>query len=310
MEITVLVDMRDAFFNGIYDVIEEDKNVVVLTADHGAFRLSEIERDFPEQFLNVGIAEQNMISVAAGLAQCGKIVYVYSINNFISMRSLEQVNIDLCGMNLHVNLVGVGAGFTYSTDGPTHQGMQDMQAMSTLPGLSVYNVTDDINSYKLAKIGYRQPGPKYFRIEKGKNERIYNLNHNISDGLYKISDSNETLILSTGYMTHTAINVSKKIDNIGVVDIYRTKPLNEKKIVDICRGVKNIITLEEGTYSGGLCEKIALLLLKNNINCNFLPIAVEDKPCYYYGNRQMLHEKYKIDTDNICKKIKIFMESR
>ena len=121
------VDMRDAFFNGVYEVIRDNKDAIILTADHDAFGLSKIEKEFPKQFFNVGISEQNMISVAAGLAKSGKIVYVYSINNFITLRSLEQVNVDLCQMNLNVNLIGVGAGFTYSTDGPTHQGMQDMQ---------------------------------------------------------------------------------------------------------------------------------------------------------------------------------------
>ena len=299
--------MRDAFFNGIYDVVKEDKNVVVLTADHGAFGLSKIEKDFPDQFLNVGISEQNMISVAAGLAKCGKIVYVYSINNFISMRSLEQVNIDLCGMNLHVNLVGVGAGFTYSTDGPTHQGMQDMQAMSTLPGLSVYNVTDDVNSYKLSKIAYETKGPKYFRIEKGISSRLYNPDEDFHDGVHEVLESKENLIFTTGHMVHTALDVSRKIGNIGVVDLYRVKPLNEEKIVNISKNAKNIITLEEGTYSGGLCEKVSFLLLKNKINCNFLPIAVEDKPCFYYGSREMLHKKYKIDSDSVYNKIMSFM---
>ena len=114
------VDMRDAFFNQLYHYISIDKNVVILTADHGAFGLKKIEQDFPEQYYNIGIAEQALISIAAGLAKCGKKVYVYAINNFVSLRVLEQVNVDLCAMNLDVNIIGVGAGFTYSTDGPTH----------------------------------------------------------------------------------------------------------------------------------------------------------------------------------------------
>lgn len=304
------IDMRDAFFNGIYSAAERDKNVVVLTADHGAFGLTQIEKDFPKQFFNVGIAEQNMLSVAGGLARCGKIVYAYSINNFITMRSLEQVNIDLCGMNLHVNLVGVGAGFTYSTDGPTHQGMQDMQAMSILPGLSVFNVTDEVNSRELAEIGYRMKGPKYFRIEKGKNEKIYDLTEDFSVGVSEIIDSDTTYILSTGFITHTALEVSKRFDNVGVIDVYRVKPLNEEKLLSILKSASNIITLEEGTYSGGLCEKISFLLAKNQIACSFLPIAVEEKACYYYGSREMLHKKYSIDTESVYKKIENFLEKK
>lgn len=303
-------DMRDAFFNGVYKAVEKDKNVIVLTADHGAFGLSLIERDFPKQFLNVGIAEQNMISVASGLARCGKIVYAYSINNFISLRSLEQVNLDMCAMNLHVNLIGVGAGFTYSTDGPTHQGMQDMQAMSVLPNLSVYNVTDSINSTKLAEMSYDAPGPKYFRIEKGMLPVVYDDNADFYLGASVVSKSNKTYIISTGYMTKTAIEVSKRLNDVGVIDLYRVKPINDDYLLSTLSGVENIITLEEGTSSGGIGEKIAAMLLKNKNYCNYLPISVDDKHCYSYGTRNMLHKEYDLDSESVYKKIDNFLKNQ
>tara|TARA_Y100001973_G_C5199350_1_gene336513 strand:+ start:183 stop:1103 length:921 start_codon:yes stop_codon:yes gene_type:complete len=304
------MDMRDAFFNGIYDCVKENKDVFVITADHGAFGLSRIERDFPDQFLNVGIAEQNMISLAAGLAKCGKIVYVYSINNFISLRSLEQVNIDLCAMNLQVNLVGVGAGFTYSTDGPTHQGMQDMQSMMVLPNLSVYNVTDHVNSYQLALLGYKEQGPKYFRIEKGKFPKIYPENVSLDDGFSEIEHSDNTVIISTGYMIQTCLHLKTKIDDLGIIDLYRVKPINEQKLVEKIKNVKNIIVLEESTTSGGICEKIGFIMAKNKIFCNFLPISVEDQHCHFYGTREMLHERYNIDKKSVFLKVKKFLESK
>jgi transketolase len=301
-------DMRDAFFDGVYDAIEKDKNVVILTADHGAFRLTEIAKEFPQQYLNVGISEQNMISFAGGLAASGKIVYVYSINNFITMRSLEQVNIDLCGMGCHVNLIGVGAGFTYSTDGPTHQGMQDAQAMMTLPGLQVYNVTDDINSKKLATIGYNTPGPKYFRIEKGKYDRLYQEEDIFFDGVKKLKEYNKTVIISTGCMTHTALKVAEKFKDVGVIDIFRIKPINYEKLSLLLQNVQNIITLEESTYSGGLGEKIGFFLAKNNFYKRFLPIAVKDQHCFHYGDRESLHKKYFIDKKSVYNKLKDFLE--
>jgi transketolase len=303
------VNMRDAFFNGIYECVKKDKNVFVITADHGAFGLSKIEKEFPDQFLNVGIAEQNMISLAAGLAKCGKIVYVYSINNFITLRSLEHVNIDLCAMNLHVNLVGVGAGFTYATDGPTHQGMQDMQSMMVLPNLSVFNVTDHINSHELALLGHSQPGPKYFRIEKGNLPQIYNEKNTFNDGFFQIEDSNDTVIVSTGYMIQTCLYLKDFISNLGIIDLYRVKPINEKKLVEKLKNVKNIIVLEECTTSGGICEKIGFILAKNKIFCNFLPISVEDKHCHFYGTRDMLHKEYNIDKESVLSLVKNFLEN-
>ena len=306
-----IVDMRDAFFDGVYKIISKHKEAIILTADHGAFGLSKIEKDFPSQYLNVGIAEQNMISFAAGLASTGKVVYVYSINNFISMRSLEQVNIDLCAMNSHVNLIGVGAGFTYSTDGPTHQGMQDAQAMMTLPGLQVFNVTDEVNSRSLAEMSYYTRGPKYFRIEKGTCSKVYNHGFNVKEGVHLLkSPQQSTLVLSTGHMTHVAIEVANQLKDVSVVDIYRLKPLNENKILKLLQNAKNIITLEESTYSGGLGEKIGFLLAKHHLCKKFLPIAVEDQHCFYYGDRQKLHKKYSLDRASVMKKIADFLEQK
>ena len=297
------IDMRDAFFDGVYNVIEHNKNAIILTADHGAFGLTKIEQDFPNQFLNVGISEQNMISVAAGLAKCGKVVYVYSINNFISLRSLEQVNIDLCQMNLNVNLIGVGAGFTYATDGPTHQGMQDMQVMRVLPNMEVYNVTDSVNSFEMARSSYAKSCPKYFRIEKGIFELVYKNGFDFNLGINKIISSKDTYIISSGFMTHTAINVSGKLNNIGVIDVNRIEPFPEELFIDYIKNIKNIVTLEEGTSSGGLGEKIGFILAKNNINCNFLPISAGNEHCFNYGSRELLHKKYFIDIDSVVDRI-------
>ena len=302
------IDMRDAFFNGIYKIIENNSNAMIITADHGAFRLSEIERDFPNQFLNVGISEQNAISVAAGLAKSGKVVYVYSINNFITLRSMEHVNIDLCQMDLNVNLIGVGAGFTYATDGPTHHGMQDMQAMRILPNMQVYNVTDAVNSTKLAEMSYYKPGPKYFRIEKGLLPDVYEdcdlqgMSNVISAPGVR---SCNTTIISTGYMTHTAIKVSKEFPNtVGVLDVYQIKPFNEELFLEKIHGVGNIIVLEENTRAGGLGELIGYTLAKNNIQCNFKSISINDQHCFDYGDRELLHNRYHLDIDSICRSVK------
>src|SRR5262249_44645311 len=110
-------DMRDAFFDGVYDLAVQDPDLVFLTADHGAFSLERFRKDIPRQYFNVGIAEQNMVSVAAGLALSGKRVFIYSIIDFVTLRCIEQISVDIGGMNLPVVIVGVGAGFTYSTDG-------------------------------------------------------------------------------------------------------------------------------------------------------------------------------------------------
>jgi transketolase len=128
------VDMRDAFFDAVYELASENSDVYFLSVDHGAFSLERFQKTFPDRYINLGIAEQNMIGVSAGLSLSGKIVFSYGIAPFVSLRVLEQISLDLASMCANVNIISVGAGFTYSTDGPSHHGLQDLSAVLTTPG--------------------------------------------------------------------------------------------------------------------------------------------------------------------------------
>jgi len=291
------VDMRDAFFNSLYEVIETDKNVMVLTADHGAFGLNRIKEDFPNQYLNVGIAEQNMVSVAAGLAISGKIVYIYSIINFVTMRCLEQINIDIASMNLHVNIIGVGAGFTYSTDGPTHHGTQDVAVMSAIPNLSIYNCSDSVNTYAFAKLGYEKKGPKYFRIEKGVVQNLYkDGSYSFEQGIAKLKESRDITILSSGLMVHKAIEVSKSLENdgykVGVIDLYRLKPINVNMLIKLLVDTKKLLIIEDNITSGGLGEKVSSAILENDYRITIKKISANDQHFFKYNKCRELVEKH------------------
>jgi len=300
------MDLRDAFFGKIFEIIRDNKQAILMTADHGAFWVSEIEKNFPDQYINVGIAEQNMLSTAAGLALCGKKVFVYGINNFIIMRSLEQLNIDICGMNLDVNLIGVGSGFTYSTDGPTHHGVQDLAAVINLPNIKVFNITDKTSSIKIADISLNESGPKYFRIEKGTVQDIYDDTDDFNEGLKLINktENPKITLISTGYMTQICYNLINKLDiEIDLIDVYRVSPINKKALLSSIRS-NIVLSVEENLYSGGLGEKIASILLYNNKFVKFDSVAVENGFCFYYGTREQLQAKYNIDETSIINKIK------
>ena len=307
-----VVDMRDAFFNKLYDYVASDKNVLILTADHGAFGLKKIENDYPKQYLNIGIAEQSMIGIAAGLARCGKKVYVYAINNFVSLRVLEQINIDVCAMDLDVNIIGVGAGFTYSTDGPTHHGTQDLSCMANLPNLKVYNVTDDLSTEKLVTLSYENRGPKYFRIEKGKVPRIYKEEDKISYGCKEVKNSSgDFLVISTGFMTQVVNSVLRDthLANKGIshLDVLKLNPLPVKKILEYSKD-KHVITVEESLKSGGLGERVFSLLKENNHVGKALNISPKNGFYFSFGDRELLHKAAKIDKESIVCKIDKFIE--
>jgi len=222
---------------------------------------------------------------------------------------LEQINVDVCSMNLDVNIIGVGAGFTYSTDGPTHHGLQDTSVMCNLPNLAVYNVTDAANTIGLVDISYAMKGPKYFRIEKGVLPEFYKEDDDFSEGLKTIIENDsELVVLSTGYMTHICVKALEMLDPaapVTLVDIFRLKPLNKEKIVNLCADKKAIV-VEENLFAGGLGEKILALLKLNNHQLPCAIIAVDNDFHFHFGSREFLHEKTKLDPQSICERIKEF----
>ena len=302
-----VIDVRDSFFDSVYELASKDKNIIFLASDHTAFSLIKFQKDLPEQFINVGISEQNMISVAAGLSLNNKFVFVYGITPFVTFRCLEQINIDICSMNLNVSIVSIGAGLIYSSDGPTHHGIQELAIMSALPNLSIYSASDPISSEALPKIAYRNKGPNLLRIEKGSLNSIYNEENDFSEGLSVLIKSKDITIVSNGIMTQTALEVSSAISknniSVGVIDIFRFKPLNIKKLVELIKDKKKIIALEENIPTGGLAARLAEVIVSNNLSCKLIKISLKDEYLFESGPREWMHKKYGLDKESIIKKI-------
>tara|TARA_B100000686_G_C16693211_1_gene918925 strand:+ start:208 stop:1143 length:936 start_codon:yes stop_codon:yes gene_type:complete len=302
------IDMRDAFFDGVYETAKNDKNVIFLTCDHSAFSLIKFEKDFPNQFINMGISEQNMTGVSAGLALSNKTVYMYGIAPFVTFRCLEQINIDLCSMNLNVNIVSMGTGLTYSSDGPTHHGIQDQAIMSALPNLSIYNVSDHINSDAFAKICHKESGPKIIRIEKGKFPILYEKNNvDFSDGLSMLKEGDDLIIISTGIMVQRAISIANKLKkynvNAGVIDIFRIKPLNQDLLLEFIESYNKIIVIEENIFTGGLGSVVGTLIAEYNIKGLFKRFAIKDQYCFQSGPREWMQDKFGLGEEEIIRSI-------
>jgi len=306
-------DMRDVFFDRLYDMVSEDERIVILTIDHAAFSLEKLKKDFPKQYIDTSIAEQNTIGLAAGLALSGKIVFVYGIAPFVSLRVLEQITLDVAAMKLQVNIISVGAGFTYSTDGPSHQGVQDLQAVLTVPNISVFNSSDPLTTRAFAEIAAKVPGPKYIRIEKGKlNPLLNDMSHDYSYGTVRIRDGNELVIISSGSILHEAITASKFIEKktglkVGIVDLYRIKPLPDIHLIALLKDAEKIVTLEEGLLIGGIGQVVGNFLLENKIFLPFLRIGLEDSFCFEAGDRNWMKERYGLSALQIQKKISLWL---
>ena len=297
-------DIRDAFFDEIYELASKDKDVFFISADADAFSLKKFKRDMPEQFINVGVAEQNMALVASGLALAGKKVFIYSITSFVSMRCFEQIKANICSMNLPVYIVGLGAGYSFSYDGPTHHATQDIAIMRTLPEVSILNPCDDVSSRAAARACYNKNGPVYVRIDKGAHEKIHD-EQSCIEGVKETSSVSDIKIFSTGYATHMALDVARNLNfDVDVVDICRIKPLNEKKILDIIKESRLIFTLEENTIIGGLGSALCEMVVDNDVAVKLKRFALQDKQEFEFGSRQWLINNGGLEKEKIIKTIK------
>lgn len=266
------IDMRDAFFEKLAEAARLDKRIVVLSADHGAFALKKFEEEMPDRYINIGIAEQNMVGVAAGLAASGKIVFIYGISPFVSLRVLEQLTIDVAAMQLPVNVISVGAGFTYSTDGPTHQGLQDVSAVATIPGMTILNSSDPVNTRAFVEMAISSGKPHYIRIEKEKLSEFFpnsDMRKLKREGYSKLNENkSKVLIITTGLLSHLALDIAKTYSTqygiqVAVFDVFQIKPLT-RELLNQISNFDRVIVLEE-SYKSVLASEVALEILDRNL---------------------------------------------
>jgi len=291
--------MRDAFFEELVVAARHDPRVVFLTADHGAFALQALEKEQPDRYINVGISEQNMVGVAAGLAASGKIVFAYGITPFVSLRVMEQITLDIAAMELPVNIVSVGAGFTYSTDGPSHHGLLDMAALLAIPKLRILNSSDPRNTKSFVKGAVSSLRPHYIRIEK---EKLGELNRNLPFedtapyGYSSISGSAEgdILVVSTGLITHKVSTILNRVSpsikvNVSHIDVHQIKPLT-RDLLSFLLKFRSLIAIDEGSTAGLAGSILQQLSLISPRLPNFFSIGSPDDFVYTPTSRDELQQ--------------------
>lgn len=309
---TTNLQMRDAFIRELYSRAKVNPNILFISNEQGAISLDQFREDLPKQFINAGVSEQNIISVAAGLALGGKKVIVYSIASFITLRCYEQIKLDLSSMNLPVTILGVGSCYSYSADGPTHHATEDIAIMRALPNMQIYSPSDSNMAAGLVDISLCSSSPMYIRLDREKLPILYNQNDDFSSGFSILQEGDDVCILSMGIMVHRAIEVAKELSKNSirakVIDVYRLKPLNCDAINEAIRKTKKIITIEEHTINGGLGSIIAELLVDFDTRIPLKRLAIEDKLLYCYGARDNLHRERGLDKGSIVKLIMKWLE--
>ncbi len=297
--------MRDYFFQSLFHEAEKNRDILLMTADIGAICHDDFKNKLGNQYINIGIAEQNMIGVAAGLALSGKIVYVYSIVPFVTMRCLEQIRIDLCCMNLPVTIVSIGAGVDYSTLGASHHGTEDIGIMRALPNMTIYCPSDGAIARLMATIDKYQMGPRYIRLDRTGLPLIYKKEKdiNLNKGLSIICEGKDLYIIATGRMVYNALKVAEVLReqsiDVGVIDLFRIKPLNEKAIWNVIHKIPYVITLEEHSVIGGIGSAISEIFAVKEYKPKLKIMGIPDRFCKEYGTREYLQSIYELDIHSI-----------
>lgn len=301
-------DSRDAIFSELYSIALKDKNVILLTVDTGAQIFKDFKKNIPEQFYNLGIAEQNAVSVAAGLSIAGKKVFLFGITNFVSLRCFEQIKIDICSMNLPVTIIGMGSGFIYPEDGPTHCMNDNIAILRTIPNMTIYSTSDYTMMANLVHTAYYLKSPCFIQFDRGMNKK-YNLDYNFSDGLAILKNwsTPDLMIVSTGVMVDQALKVSEELEKsemkVGVIDLYRLKPINEELLIESVKDSRRIVTIEEHTIFGGIGSILCETLAKYNVLKPVKIIGIPDVFRSEIGDRETLRSLDKIDIKSVISRI-------
>ena len=301
------IDIRDAVFDRVYDLGAADRDVVMLTDDMDAFSLRRFQKDLPGQYINIGVSEQNMINVAAGLALSGKKVFAYGIASYVTMRCFEQIKVNLCSMDLPATIIGVGTGFSFEYDGPTHHGLQDIAVMRALPEMTIYNPSDVSFGSACVDLAYESPGPVYIRLDKGKFPRLSEPGADFSKGFRVVKPLEEVNIISTGIMTSHALLASETLEergiSVGVADLYRIKPLDEAFRLEVLDHSKEIVTIEENSIVSGIGSIVAETLMDHRHRAGLTRIAVPDRQFLSYGSREWFHQANHLDVSSLVDQI-------
>lgn len=297
-------DSRDAVFQEIFELAKHDRNVMILSGDTGAFIFKKMQEELPGQFFNLGIAEQNMMSVAAGLAHAGKKPFVYAITNFTTFRCLEQIRIDVCGANLPIKILGTGTGFTYSSDGLTHHITEDLTVMRVLPNLTIYSPSDYNSMASLIINMYDASGPTYLRFDKGPFERKYGYSKgfNQSTTLHG-KEGSDIVIVATGITVDLALKAAEHFDGVSIFELIRLKPSPKYELEYFLRHAKHIIVYEEHSIIGGLGSIVEEVICEFQLPGKLKKFGINDRFTYEVGNREYLREVNNLDPETIVKYI-------
>lgn len=308
MDLDNKIATRESFGKALVELGKENKDVVVLTADlAGATKTSLFEKEFPDRFINVGIAEQNLIGISAGLATTGKIPFASTFAMFAAGRAYDQIRNSVAYPKLNVKICGTHAGVTVGEDGATHQMLEDLSLMRSIPNMTVLCPSDDTQTKWAIKEMAKFDGPVYIRLARVATPVIYDENQKFEIGkMVQIGDGTDATIFATGVEVAETLKAKEELEkeniNIRVVDVHTIKPIDREMIVKCAKETKKIITIEDHSIIGGLGTAICEVL-SEEYPTKVIRMGMNDK-FGKSGKAEQLLRYFKLDNQAIIEKVK------
>lgn len=308
MDLDNKIATRESFGKALVELGKGNENVVVLTADlAGATKTSLFEKEFPDRFINVGIAEQNMIGISAGLATTGKIPFASTFAMFAAGRAYDQIRNSVAYPKLNVKICGTHAGVTVGEDGATHQMLEDLSLMRSIPNMTVLCTSDDVQTKWAIKEMAKIDGPVYIRLARVSTPVIYDENQKFEIGkMVQIGDGTDATVFATGVEVAEALKAKEELEkeniNIRVVDVHTIKPIDREMIIKCAKETKKLITIEDHSVIGGLGTAVCEVLSEEHPT-KVVRMGMQDK-FGKSGKAEQLLKYFKLDSQAIIEEIK------
>ncbi len=292
----------------LLEVAQNDKDIVALCSDsRGSGSFTEFANTLPEQFVETGIAEQNLVSISAGLARCGKKAYAVSPACFLSTRSYEQCKVDVAYSNTNVKLIGISGGVSYGALGMSHHSAQDIAAMAAIPNMRVYIPSDHFQTEKLMEALVKDEKPAYIRVGRNAVEEIYS-EGNVPFEMDKatcVTKGEDVTIVACGEMVKPSVDAAAILKehniNVTVLDMYCVKPLDVESILEASEKVKLVVTVEEHSPFGGLGSMVSQVVAQKG-GTRVVNLALPDAPVIT-GTSKEVFEHYGLTGEGIANKV-------
>ncbi len=308
--------MRDAFIETLTEAAAADSRIILLTGDLGFGVLTHYAASYPDQYLNVGVAEQNLTALATGLALEGRVAFTYSIGNFPTLRCLEQIRNDACYHEANVKIVSIGGGFAYGALGPSHHATEDLAILRALPNMTVLAPGDcrEVRSATRALID--RPGPVLLRLDRAAVERQSGPAPDFEIGrARRLREGFDTTLVATGGIVAEAMSAATMLAHDGiecrVLSMHTVKPLDVRALVDAARQTAGIVTIEEHSVDGGLGGAVAESLLERDAVPGFFHrIGLRGGFSSVVGSQEYLRSVYGMDAASIAAAVRHRIGSR